>query len=136
MVHFLEIYFAFRTVPAAFLANAGNKVPAGNGEIEYCRALFADFFTASPDVPAGRNGQKLFDSRNIETIVSEKLAQTFEPLKIVVGIEPLPPPPGGPDQPLFFVNPEGPRMNVKQFCHNANGIESLLMLYFHKKILQ
>jgi hypothetical protein len=131
MIHFLEIDFAFRAVLASILACARDQIPAGNGEIEDRGTLFPHFFTAPADIPTGSDGQELLDAGNVEALVRQQFAETFEPLKIVIGIKPLPSSSGGLDQALLFVDPKRSWMNTQQFSNNADGIKRLLVLHFH-----
>jgi len=52
-------------------------LPAGKGNIEGCGAAFAIFFGAVSDGPAGRYGQQLFYSGNIEAIIAQQLSEAF-----------------------------------------------------------
>ena len=83
LIDFACIHFALCTGVLSAAA-AVLYFPAGQGNIEDCRAAFTFFFRAVANGPAGCHGQELFNSGNIEAIIAQLLSEALEPLKFVV----------------------------------------------------
>jgi hypothetical protein len=119
----VKIHITFRADPAVFGAVSRHQVPAGNRKVEDCRTTPTMLFSTIADFPTRGYGEKLLDAGNVEAIIGQQTSQTFEPLKVVVGIEALATTSGRFDQPFLFVNAQCTWVNVQKLGHDTDGIE-------------